>query len=284
MNEVALRKLDLTPEKVEAAEARMLALPQVECPLVHRFAPGKYIREVTMPAGALIVGHCHRYADWNRMVQGRATLLLMDGTTKEVQAPMEFMGQPGRKIAYIHETVVWQNVFDTDETDVEKLEEMFFVKSEAFLEDQKIKLMLDTAAHQEDRDDFKRAIAELGFEPDEVRRISENQSDQMVAALEDQCFTVGPSPIEGKGVFATTSIGAGGFIGLARVAGKRTQLGRYTNHAAKPNAIAKQLPDGDVVLVAVEDLNGCKGGQNGDEITVDYRQAALEGARKVCPQ
>jgi len=48
-----------------------------------------------------------------------------DGSRKELKAPMTFMAPPGRKVAYILETVVFQNIFSTDETDVEKLESMF---------------------------------------------------------------------------------------------------------------------------------------------------------------
>jgi hypothetical protein len=38
---------------------------------------------------------------------------------------MTFVGKPGRKVAYIIETVVFQNIYATDETDIEKLENMF---------------------------------------------------------------------------------------------------------------------------------------------------------------
>ena len=48
-----------------------------------------------------------------------------DGEVVELVAPMTFVGKPGRKIAHIIETVVFQNIFATDETDIEKLELMF---------------------------------------------------------------------------------------------------------------------------------------------------------------
>jgi len=37
---------------------------------------------------------------------------------------MTFMAKPGRKVAYIVETVVFQNIYSTSETDIEKLENM----------------------------------------------------------------------------------------------------------------------------------------------------------------
>jgi hypothetical protein len=38
------------------------------------------------------------------------------------------------------------------------------------------------------------------------------------------------------------------------------------------------LPNGNIDLVALTDIEGCKGGSMGTEITIDYRQAlALAG-------
>jgi hypothetical protein len=48
-----------------------------------------------------------------------------DGEKVEVVAPMTFVGKPGRKVAYILEDVIFQNIYSTDETDIEKLESMF---------------------------------------------------------------------------------------------------------------------------------------------------------------
>ena len=67
--------------------------------------------------------------------------------------------------------------------------------------------------------------------------------------------------------------GPGAVIAPARIAGKRTPAGRYTNHSAKPNAVMVQLPSGDIDLVASRHISGCAGGQLGEEITIDYRQA-----------
>jgi hypothetical protein len=43
------------------------------------------------------------------------------------------MAKPGRKIAYIIETVVFQNIYSTPETDIEKLENMCVDNSKDFL-------------------------------------------------------------------------------------------------------------------------------------------------------
>lgn len=78
-----------------------------------------------MPAGSVIVGKPHKVEHLCVMLQGRMKLVKEDGEVVEISAPATFVGKPGRKIAYIIETVVFQNIYATDETDVEKLELMF---------------------------------------------------------------------------------------------------------------------------------------------------------------
>ena len=100
------------------------ARPQIECEEKHHFGPNIYIKEVTMPAGALIIGKHHRMEHLCNMVSGRMFILQEDGSKRELVAPMTFMAKPGRKVAYIVETVVFQNIYSTSETDIEKLENM----------------------------------------------------------------------------------------------------------------------------------------------------------------
>jgi hypothetical protein len=99
-------------------------MPQVECIEKHHFGPGLYVKEVTMPVGAVVVGKPHKVEHLCVLLQGRMKLVSENGEVIEVAAPATFVGKPGRKIAYIMETVVFQNIFATDETDVEKLELM----------------------------------------------------------------------------------------------------------------------------------------------------------------
>ena len=112
-----------------------VAQPQVKCEEKHHFGPNIYIKEVTMPAGALIIGKSHRMEHLCNMVSGRMLILQDDGSKKELVAPMTFMAKPGRKVAYIVETVVFQNIYSTSETDIEKLENMFVDNSIPLLEE-----------------------------------------------------------------------------------------------------------------------------------------------------
>jgi hypothetical protein len=114
----------LLEKKIGTLYDTAVAQPQIECEEKHHFGPNIYIKEVTMPAGALIIGKHHRMEHLCNMVSGRMFILQDDGSKKELVAPMTFMAKPGRKVAYILETVVFQNIYSTSETDIEKLENM----------------------------------------------------------------------------------------------------------------------------------------------------------------
>jgi hypothetical protein len=131
--ELAEQNSNLTSNKVDALLREVSALPQVECPVQHFFGPSIYIREVVMPAGTVVVGKYHKEDHLCNMIEGRMVVVGEDGEQREVAAPAVFMAKKGRKTAYIIETVRFQNIFSTDETDVEKLEHMLVEDSPALL-------------------------------------------------------------------------------------------------------------------------------------------------------
>jgi hypothetical protein len=114
----------LATDRLDALMHEAAAQPQVECPVSHHFGPSLYIREVVMPAGTVVVGKYHKHDHMCNMIEGRMIVVNEDGEQAEVVAPSVFMAKKGRKTAYIIETVRFQNIFSTDETDVEKLEHM----------------------------------------------------------------------------------------------------------------------------------------------------------------
>ena len=260
-------------EKVDVLESEMLKMPQQECPVVHRFGPNIYIREVTIPADTFSIGHYQKTEHLNIMLTGRVTMVNMDGSKTELVAPQTFVCGAGRKIGYIHETMIWQNVYSTSETDIEKLEEMFLDKSPNWIGHQKAEALLIGFDHSEDVADYYKAIDEFGFKHDEVRMQTENTEDQIPLPYGNYKMMVSPSKIDGRGVFATGWIRSGEVIAPARIDGKRTPAGRYTNHSKTPNAMMYLLPNGNINLVATRDISGCHGGNVGEEITIDYRQA-----------
>ena len=121
-------------EKVENLLAQVEQMPQVDCQTKHYFGPSLYIREVTMPAGSVVIGKPHRREHMCVMLQGRMIVVDAEGNQKELVAPMTFVGGPGRKVAYILETTVFQNILATDETDIDVLENMLVDNTQPLLE------------------------------------------------------------------------------------------------------------------------------------------------------
>lgn len=260
-------------EQVSQLEQHMLALPQAECPVVHHFGPGIYVREVTLPAGTLAIGHAQRFEHLNIMLTGAVAILKDDGTTEVLRAPMIFVGKPGRKVGFVIETCVWQNVYATEERDIDKLEAMFLDKSETWQAYHATQQALAYQSRQADRDDFSDLIADAGFSAKTVRDQSENESDQIGMPPGYASITIRASAIEGLGVFLSYPVEAGALIGPARIDEFRTPLGRYTNHSSNPNAQFFRSDNGHIYLVSLRRISGCEGGSMGEEVTVDYRQA-----------
>jgi hypothetical protein len=137
----ALEQTTSGSKSLEEIEGEMLAGTQVDCPITHHFGPDIYIREALMPAGTMVMGHAHRKPSMNVMVAGKMAVLI-DGVAQIMEAPMIFTAPAGRKLAYIIEDVVIQNVYATSETDVQKLEDQIVDKSATW---QEHKLQADAA-------------------------------------------------------------------------------------------------------------------------------------------
>lgn len=114
---------------IAETEKRMLELgTPVEIPLKHHFSKDVYAREIVIPKGALIVGKIHKHTNLNILSKGKITLLSIDGC-KTVEAPYTVVSSPGvKRLAYAHEECVWTTIHGTNETDVDKIEELFIAK------------------------------------------------------------------------------------------------------------------------------------------------------------
>lgn len=125
MNQVAAL-LQPSRAKIEALEGFMLDQPQVEIPVVHRFAPGLYIREITIPADTLMTGRVHKFEHFSAMVSGEMSTLI-DGTIKRVSGYQPFIAPAGTKrVGYTHTPVVWVTCHHNPENlrDIEQIEAM----------------------------------------------------------------------------------------------------------------------------------------------------------------
>lgn len=270
-NPMTFLKKDISRnEKVDALEILSLKEEQEDCPVIHSFSPGIYIREVHLSSGTFAIGHYQKKEHLNIFLKGKVTMLNDDGTTEYIEAPMKFIGQPGRKCGVIHEDVVWLNIYPTDETDIEILEDTYLDKSDAWKKNHELVDALEDNSYVIDREDYKKALLDIGCTEDVVRTQSEDESDQIDMPYGSYKFRVAKSKREGKGIFATATIENGEQIAPARIKDMRTPIGRYTNHSSNPNA--KMVRNGEsIILVAIKLINGCKGGLLGEEITTDYR-------------
>lgn len=282
IGQLALREL----LALEKPEQTLLQMPQVECSVVHHFGPGVCIREVFMPAGTLAIGHKQKFDHLNIMLRGKVMIVKDDGSTQVLTAPMIFTSKAGRKIGYVLEDMVWQNIYATELTDPDAVEACFVEKSEDWLQDQQSKLAVEKLTRVEDRDDYFKLLDDCGIPHELAKQQSENEHDQRW--VDSQIIRVAESPIEGKGLFLTSPVKSGNIICAARIDGYRTQGGRFTNHSKTPNAKMVKLPNGNIDLVALIDIEGCKGGGMGTEITIDYRQAlalsGIEFKEPICQQ
>lgn len=278
MSAIVLHALrSLTAQGLDSVERDMLATTQVECPVYHHFGPGVYVREVHMPGGTLALGHRQLQPHLNILLKGEVLLYNaeLDNLTR-LQAPFMYVGGPGRKLGYITQDMVWQNIYATTERDVRRLEEMFIDKSATFAEVRAAHVLVSAAAARADQENYRGRLERSGLTEEYVQRIVQNMEDQVDMPQGSWPVRVDTSPIHGYGIFCTAPVAAGAVVAPARVRGKRTPVGRYTNHSASPNCRMSMLPNGDVLLVALRNLRGSAGGLPGEEATIDYWQALRE--------
>jgi len=118
-------------------------LPQIDLPVKHYFAPGVYVREIFMPAGAVVTGRVHLQDGITMVLQG-AFRFTDGGEVKEVRAPCTWVSPKGAKKAlYILEDCILSGCFanPTDERDVDKLVAMMTTEThEQFLERERLLL------------------------------------------------------------------------------------------------------------------------------------------------
>lgn len=270
-----------TSEAMLSLEKSELEKEQAPTPVRHIFGAGVYIRELSAAAGTFLIGHSQKMDHMNVMVKGKVLMLKDDGSIGIVGAGTTYVSKPGRKIGLVLEDMVWQNIYPTDETDIETLEDTYLDKSEYSRENDEMKYKVDWLMHEVDREDYRSMLLDLDIEHSTVLEMSENEDDFIEFPNGSYKIALAHSPIQGKGLFATSNIKEGEVIAPARLGDKRTPAGRYTNHGANPNTKMIKLENGDMLLVALEDIGGMTGGELVNEITVDYRQTAKESGGLV---
>lgn len=115
--------------QIQAFEAWLTQHPEAvqgdseQFPLVHRFAPGVYVREIFIPAGSLLTGKLHKQAHPVFLMQGAIRVYTEGGGMQELVAPLVFIAPAGTKRAALAlEDTVWVTVHATSSTDLEAIE------------------------------------------------------------------------------------------------------------------------------------------------------------------
>jgi hypothetical protein len=107
----------------------MLALPpeltfDPRLKIKHTFLDGMYMREMFIPKGTLIIGKVHKLSCMNVVSMGDISLLTESGSAR-VKAGHSAVSSPGtQKVGYAHDDTVFINVFRTDETNLEGIEDV----------------------------------------------------------------------------------------------------------------------------------------------------------------
>ena len=112
-------------EAIEALEAQMKEMPQLDIKEKHYFSKGVYAREITIPKGATLTGKVHKFENLNIISKGKIVITTDEGT-QILEAPCTLVSPPGTKRAgHALEETVWTTIHGTDETDLKKLEQHF---------------------------------------------------------------------------------------------------------------------------------------------------------------
>lgn len=122
-----------TPEQAIARlESAMRQFDLLEIEPVHYFAEGSYAREVTLPAGSLLISHTHLTRHVCICSKGAITVFQTDNGTRLIRAPFTFVSEPGcQRVGYVHEETVWTTFHATDTTDIEEIEKVLYFKHES---------------------------------------------------------------------------------------------------------------------------------------------------------
>lgn len=118
--------------KIAELEGVMKKMPQLEIPIEHHFSPGIYMRQMTMPAGSLVVGKIHKTE--HMCILAKGSVIVANGDERHTyHAPAVVHSMPGTKRAlHALEEVVWINVHHNPENikDLDAVEKHFVSETE----------------------------------------------------------------------------------------------------------------------------------------------------------
>ena len=89
----------------------------------HRFTPGMYVRQIFIPARTILTSRIHLTEHPFVISKGDISVWTKETGTQRLKAPYSGITKPGtRRLLFAHDDTIWTTFHATDETDVEKIE------------------------------------------------------------------------------------------------------------------------------------------------------------------
>lgn len=115
---------ELDHKRIDAMQFAFTGVPQVDCPLTHRFTPGLYAREIFMPAGTLVVSRQHKTEHPYVVLSGEVMVFVPGVGVQTLRAGHVGITKAGtRRALYITEDCRWVTFHPTTETDLDRLQD-----------------------------------------------------------------------------------------------------------------------------------------------------------------
>jgi hypothetical protein len=123
MTTVEIKQEDYTRDDIiDMAEAIISEGEPVEMPLTHKFTDGMYIRQIDMPAGAVLTSMIHNTNHPFCVIKGKCKVYDGDEVI-EIEAPYNGITPANtRRLILIEEDTVWITYHATELTDVDEIE------------------------------------------------------------------------------------------------------------------------------------------------------------------
>ena len=140
---------------IDELELKMAELETVECPLIHDFVNGQYVREVFIKAGTLLTTRIHKVKHPYFVLSGKASVWVDGMGWQLIKAPYRGTTEKGtRRIIFAWEDTIWstvhkENIRPKDNTNseiqkaVDKIEKKIYEQHDNYLlsKEQKQKLL-----------------------------------------------------------------------------------------------------------------------------------------------
>lgn len=120
-------------ERLDELELELRELPQEEYPLIHRFFPKLYLREIYFPANNVVISKIHKTIHPFIISKGSVMVKINDGEWERFDAPYSGTTLPNtRRVFFIISDCIWTTIHsnEDDEQDLEILEERIIQKND----------------------------------------------------------------------------------------------------------------------------------------------------------